>query len=407
MKISWIDRQARKILVSKMSGIKGGRITIQSDRTDAVGELNGDNLLLAKVTVKNPHFFRKILLGGSTGAGESYIKGDWETDDLVSLLSIFKINEQAYENLDGGWACVSELVNHIAHAFNKNTKDGSRKNISEHYDLGNDFFQLFLDETMAYSSGLYESETSTLKEASIAKFDRLCHQLELKSTDKVVEIGTGWGGFAVHAAENYGCEIVTTTISEEQYRKASELVQEKKLGSKIKVVKQDYREMDGVYDKLVSIEMIEAVGHRFLDTYIAKCGSLLKADGMMAIQAITVPDHRYDKHKYQSSFINKYIFPGSCLLSRKAITDSAKRMCGMHLVDEYDMTQDYARTLKAWRERFFANIDKVRKLGLSEDFIRMWDFYLSYSEAGFRHRWIGDYQLVYTKQEITPEETTR
>lgn len=399
MQISLIDRHARKILLSKMAEIKGGKLTIVSDRVDSIGNLNSSGSLEATITIRDPRCFRGILLGGSTGAGESYMRGEWDADDLVSLLGIIKLSEKAYEDLDSGWAYVSELVNHFRHAFRRNTKVGSQKNISDHYDLGNDFFKLFLDDTLAYSSGIYEAEESTLKDASIAKFERLCRKLNLRSSDRLVEIGTGWGGFAIHAAENYGCEIVTTTISKEQYNKATELVAQKKLGDKVKVLNRDYRDLVGMYDKLVSIEMIEAVGYNYLDTFIAKCGSLLNPEGLMAIQAITVPDHRYDKHKYQSSFINKYIFPGSNLLSRKVITESAERMCGMKLVDEHDMTHHYARTLRDWRKGFNASLDKVRGLGLSEDFIRMWEFYLSYCEAGFLHKWIGDYQLLYAKSE--------
>lgn len=394
-----IDRLARSILFAKVARLQCGRITVVSDRIDKLGGDNDENLLEAKITVNDPSFFLKTLFGGGTGAGESYMRGDWETDDLVNLIAVIKRNEAVYEGLDSGLAVFSEWKNHIFHAFRKNTRSGSEQNIIAHYDLGNDFFRLFLDDTMAYSAGIYSRENASLKDASVEKFDRICRKLDLSRHDKVVEIGTGWGGFATHAAENYGCNVVTTTISREQYRHALELVEQRKLDKKIKVLNRDYRDMDGVFDKLVSIEMIEAVGHNFLDTFTAKCGSLLKPDGRMAIQAITVPDNRYDRHKYQSSWINKYIFPGSNLLSRQAICESIKRTSGMELIDEKDITADYARTLQEWRVNFWKNIDRVKNLDLPDRFIRMWNFYLSCCEAAFRERWIGDSQFIFARQE--------
>jgi cyclopropane-fatty-acyl-phospholipid synthase len=394
-----VDRLARRILLSKLSGVKGGTLTVMSDRADSVGDPDPDDPVEVSITVNDPSFFRKVLFGGGTGAGESYMSGDWETDDLVALIAIIARNESVYDGLDGGLALLSEWKNHLLHSFSKNTRRGSKQNIVAHYDLGNDFFSLFLDETMAYSSGIYAHDDATLKDASVEKFDRVCRKLEIGARDRIVEIGTGWGGFALHAAENYGCEVVTTTVSEEQHSHASELVAEKKLDDKIKVLKRDYRDMEGTFDKLVSIEMIEAVGYNFLDTFMDKCGSLLTPDGQMALQAITVPDRRYDKHKSQSSWINKYIFPGSNLLSRKAICDSAMRTSAMSLVDEKDIADDYARTLREWRGNFWRNIDRVRELGLPERFVRMWNFYLCCCEAAFRERWIGDSQYIFARRE--------
>lgn len=396
MQISLIDKAARRILLGKLGRISGGCITIKSDRTDTVGLSDGEQPE-AHIYVNDPSCFRKIVLCGTTGAAESYINRDWDSEDMVELLGIIKSNQHVYEHLDSGWSAVSEWINHTYHALNRNSRKGSLKNIMAHYDLGNDFFELFLDDTMAYSAGIYETDNTTLREASIAKFDRICRKLDIGRKDRVVEIGTGWGGFAVHAAENYGCELVTTTISRKQHSKASELVREKGLDGKITVLNRDYRDLDGKFDKLVSIEMIEAVGHRYLDAFFAKCCDLLKDAGMMAIQAITVPDDRYHKHRRQSSFINKYIFPGSHLLSCGEITKRAERLCGMQLIDDRDITLDYSRTLHDWRRRFGENIDKVRKLGLSEEFVRMWDFYFAYCEAAFGRRWIGDHQLVYAK----------
>ena len=329
--------------------------------------------------------------------------GLWDSDDLVNAAQTIMANSSVYEGLDSGTAWISERIESVLHRLNKNTPRGSLKNIISHYDLGNEFFGIFLDKTMAYSSGIFETADASLHDASIAKFDHICRKLRLKPTDSLIEIGTGWGGFAVYAAKQYGCRVTTTTISREQLAFATERVKAAGLVDRVSVIDQDYRDLTGTYDKLVSIEMIEAVGHDFLGDFFQKCGSLLAEDGMMALQAITVPDERYSKHKDLGSFINKYIFPGSHLLSVRCICEGIAAETDMHLSNIEDITLHYARTLQLWREAFEAALPRVRALGMSDAFIRMWRFYLAFCEAGFRARWIGDAQLVFSKPSCTDD----
>jgi cyclopropane-fatty-acyl-phospholipid synthase len=270
-----------------------------------------------------------------------------------------------------------------------------------HYDLGNDFYRLFLDETMTYSSGIFETPESSLKAASIAKYDRLCRKLDLGPDDHVLEIGTGWGGFALYAAEKYGCEVTTTTISRQQYDYAKGKIEAAGLSHRIHLLKSDYRELTGRYDKLVSIEMIEAVGHQYYDTFFQVCARYLKADGLMAIQAITIADHAFEQHKKSVDFIKRYIFPGSCIPSIASLLAAMSRSSDLRLFHLEDITPHYATTLRMWRERFFDNIDQVRGLGFEDAFIRMWDYYMSYCEGGFLERYIGNVQMVFAKPHNT------
>ena len=274
---------------------------------------------------------------------------------------------------------------------------GSRKNIIAHYDLGNEFYSLFLDNTMTYSCGIFEQEQSTLEDASVAKYDRICKKLRLHPGDRVVEIGTGWGGFAVHAVQNYGVQVTTTTISNEQYEFAAKRFRDAGLDDQVSVLKKAYRDLRGTFDKLVSIEMIEAVGHHFYKTFFQTCSRLLKDDGMMALQAITIGDQIFNRHKRSVDFIKRYIFPGSCIPSITAISNALAKATDLRLVQLEDITPHYARTLREWRRRFFANIEKVRALGFSDTFIRMWEYYLCYCEGGFAERYIGDVQIVLAK----------
>ncbi|MDX1777215.1 MAG: cyclopropane-fatty-acyl-phospholipid synthase family protein, partial [Desulfobulbales bacterium] len=299
--------------------------------------------------------------------------------------------------MDKGWSRVTAPLLRMYHRLQKNTLNGSRKNIVAHYDLSNDFFKLFLDQTMGYSCGIFENRDSTLQEAQVAKFDRICRKLKLSKEDHVVEIGGGWGGFALHAVQNYGCRVSTTTISDNQYNYMQQLFDNAGLADRITVLKQDYRNLTGCYDKLVSIEMIEAVGHHFLDTFFKKCCQLLKPDGMMALQAIIIPDHEFDRHKHSVDFIKRYIFPGSCIPSVGVITKSIKKHTDLRLIDFKDITPHYATTLRMWRERFFDNLEKIKALGFSESFIRMWEFYLASCEGSFQENYNGDIQMIFSK----------
>ncbi len=351
----------------------------------------------ATVEVHDPCFYRNLAFGGSLGASEAYIRGEWTCDDLVGLVRIFCRNAAVSAGMERGTARFLRPVARLGHWLRRNTTAGSRRNIAAHYDLGNEFFALFLDETMAYSCAVFPQPDSTLHEASVAKFDRICRKLDLTPDDHLLEIGTGWGGFALHAARNYGCRVTTTTISQKQYDYTGGLVADAGLGDRVTVLCRDYRDLTGTYDKLVSIEMIEAVGHQFFDTYFRACSERLKPDGLMLLQAITIPDQRYDVYRRGVDFIQRYIFPGGCLPSVGAICDSVARTTDMRLMHFEDLTPHYAETLALWREQFLANRDGVRALGFSDAFIRTWDYYFCYCEGAFRERAIGDAQILLAK----------
>jgi cyclopropane-fatty-acyl-phospholipid synthase len=306
-------------------------------------------------------------------------------------------NRHAMDDVDSGWSRLSAPLLKFAHWLNRNDKDGSRRNISAHYDLGNRFFELFLDETMAYSCGIFQHAESTLWDASIAKFDAACSKLDLRPGQHLLEIGTGWGGLAIHAASRYGCRVTTTTISQEQYDMARERVARAGLQDRVTVIKEDYRDLSGQYDALVSIEMIEAVGHHYLDAYFRRCSALLKPAGAMLLQSITIRDQFYEHARRSVDFIKRFIFPGCCIPSVKSITDSLTRATDLKLFHMEDIGPHYSRTLKLWRERFMARQTEVRALGYPESFLRMWEYYLCYCEGGFEERQLGDVQMLLTK----------
>jgi cyclopropane-fatty-acyl-phospholipid synthase len=361
------------------------------------GKHTAECSLSATVEVVHPQFWADAAFGGTTGAGEAFIHGHWHSDDLVALVRIMVLNRHIMAEMEGGLAFLTAPLRRIFHFMNRNSKDGSRRNIAAHYDLGNDFFQLFLDDTMAYSCGIFERPESTLYEASVAKFDAACDKLALEPTDHLVEIGTGWGGLAIHAARKYGCRVTTTTISKEQYALAKERVAAAGLSDRIDLRLDDYRDLTGRYDKLISIEMIEAVGHHYLDTYIAKCSSLLKPNGAMLLQAITIQDQIYQDALKGVDFIQRFVFPGSFIPSVTAITDAVTRSSDMKVFHLRDIGPHYATTLRKWRESFFANIGRVRALGYPEEFIRLWDYYLCYCEGGFAERQLGDVHMLMVK----------
>ena len=393
-----LDRFARGAVLSRLAGIKDGRVVVEDGgERIPLGQSAADADLRATIRVNDHRFYSDLALAGSMGAAESYMAGSWTTDDLTALVQIMIRNREVTEGIDGGLARLANPVRRFIHYLNRNTKTGSERNIAAHYDLGNDFFELILDRTLMYSCAIFERPDATLEEAAIAKVDRICRKLDLRAHDHLVEIGTGWGGFAIHAAKNYGCRITTTTISREQHDYAVKRIAAEGLSERITVLFKDYRDLTGQFDKAVSIEMIEAVGHQFLDSYFRKCGELLKPDGMMLLQAITITDREYEASLKRVDFIKKYIFPGSFLPSVTALCDSITRSSDMHLFHLEDITPNYAETLKNWRLRMFKNIERVRALGYPEEFIRMWEFYLCYSEAGFRERYIGDVQMLLTK----------
>jgi cyclopropane-fatty-acyl-phospholipid synthase len=399
-----VERFARRAVLARLEGIKRGRIVIE-DGAERItfGQDTSTADLRATIRVLDHRFYADLALGGSMGAGEAYMAGSWTTDDLTALVQIMIRNRDVMEGMDGGLARLANPVRRLLHYFNRNTKAGSQRNIAAHYDLGNEFFELILDRTLMYSCAIFPRPDSTLEEAAIAKVDRICRKLDLRAHDHLLEIGTGWGGFAIHAARNYGCRVTTTTISRAQHDYATKKIAEQGLSERITVLFKDYRDLSadltGKFDKAVSIEMIEAVGHQFVDSYFRKCGELLKADGMMLLQAITIADQYYEGAVRRVDFIKKYIFPGSFIPSVTALCDSITRASDLRLFHLEDLTPNYAETLKNWRMRMFKNIERVRALGYPEEFIRMWEFYLCYCEGGFRERYIGDVQMLLTKPE--------
>ena len=393
-----LDKIARKAVLSLLNKLQHGRITLIEDGQQlAFGEDVSAASLNADINVYHYQFYSRILFGGSIGAAEAYMDALWSADDLTTVMRILALNRKAFADMEKGLARLTAPLYQFYHSARKNTKVGSRKNILAHYDLGNEFYTLFLDPTMTYSCGIFEHDHSTLEEASTAKYDRLCRKLELRPGHRVVEIGTGWGGFAVHAAKHYGVHVTTTTISDEQYRYAENRFREAGLTDQINLLKQDYRDLTGEFDRLVSIEMIEAVGHHFYNTFFQTCSRLLKAGGLMALQAITIGDQIFDRHKRSVDFIKRYIFPGSCIPSVTAISNAIATATDLRMIHLEDITPHYARTLREWRRRFFANIDAVRNMGYPDTFIRMWEYYLCYCEGGFAERYIGDVQVLFAK----------
>ena len=387
-----LDRFAEGLVRKQLAQLKVGRLTlIDGDRVDHFGGGEGP---AATITVRHADFWSDIAFGGSIGAGEAYMQGSWQVDDLTALVRLLLRNREVLDGMEGGAAAVTRPLQKLFHWVNRNTREGARRNISAHYDLGNDFFGLWLDETMMYSSAIFAREDMSLHEAQLHRLDTICERLDLQPDDHLVEIGTGWGGLAIHAAKHYGCRVTTTTISEEQYKLAKARVAEAGLEDRITLLLEDYRDLEGQYDKLVSIEMIEAIGWRQYDTYFAKCNELLKPGGRLLIQAITIAEPQYEEAKRSVDFIQRYIFPGANIPSVNAMTTSIAKAGDLMTTGLHDIGLDYAKTLNHWRQNFFARIDEVRAQGYSEAFIRMWEYYLCYCEGGFEERAISDVHLL-------------
>lgn len=393
-----LDKWAKRLLLSLLHRIHVGEVVLRDgDEQHVFGRIHEKCSLRCLLTVLHPRFYSQALFGGSVGAGEAYMAGHWSSDDLTALLRIIFLNQSVFKELDSGLSRLKTPAYKIYHFLHRDSRKGSRINIAAHYDIGNDLYALFLDETLTYSCGIFERPDSSLQEASIAKYDRICRKLELSSKDHVLEIGTGWGGFAIHAAGRYGCRVTTTTISRAQHDLARERIRSAGLDDKVHLLFKDYRDLKGSFDKLVSIEMIEAVGHHYLNNFFRCCSNLLTERGTMLLQAITISDQAFERHKREVDFIKLYIFPGSCIPSVTAIGNAIASATDLRLVHLEDITPHYARTLRTWRERFFENIDQVRFLGYSDTFVRMWTFYLCYCEAGFQERYLGDVQMLFAK----------
>lgn len=393
----WVAKFAKAQILKRLSHIKEGQLTlIDGDVTHHFGASNPQGIA-ACIIVHDARFYGEIAFGGSLGAGEAYMLGYWTSDHLADVIRLMCVNQSVMDTLEGGYQWFMKPVMKVLHWLNSNTTEGSRKNIAAHYDLGNAMFALFLDPTMMYSSAVFTKDTQTLQAASELKLKTICDKLALKPSDHVVEIGTGWGGFAIYAATHYGCKVTTTTISQQQYALAKARIHAASLQDRITLLLEDYRLLTGTFDKLVSIEMIEAVGYQFYDTYFAKVSQLLKPDGLACIQAITIADQRFESAKKSVDFIQRYIFPGACIPSNTAMLKSITNTTNLRLFDLEDIGPHYATTLRMWRENFFNQIDAVRALGYSDEFIKMWDFYLCYCEGGFAERALGDVHLLLAK----------
>jgi len=359
----------------------------------------GDEMseLQVSIRVHDDRFYSALALEGSVGAAESYSRGDWDCDELTRLIRVFVRNRDWLDDIENGSARIKNMLLKVGHFFNKNSQQGSQKNIADHYDLGNDLFRLFLDERMMYSSAVYESPQDDLETAATRKLQLICEKLQLNAQDHVIEIGTGWGGFAIYAAEHYGCRVTTTTISQEQFNHARQAVEKAGLSDRVTVLKKDYRELTGRFDKLVSIEMVEAVGHHYLATYLKQCDALLKDDGLALIQAITIEDSRYQQALKSVDFIKKHIFPGSFIPSVSTLVGTAGNQSQLKLVNLEDIGDSYARTLADWQQRFNQQTRALEALGYDKEFRRMWRFYFSYCEGGFIERAISDVHLLFSK----------
>ena len=396
--LSVLGKMAKSLLLGQLRKIRDGRLRlIDADFVETFGAVTEAAPFDVTIRVRNPRFYSDVVFAGTLGSGEAYMNGYWHCDNLTGLVRLMVINRHLMNDVDAGWSRVSAPLLNLAHWLNRNDKTGSRRNIAAHYDVGNRFFELVLDETMAYSCGIFADAGASLLQASTAKFDAACSKLDLKRGQHLLEIGTGWGGLAIHAARRYGCRVTTTTISREQYDYSKERVARAGLSDRITLLLEDYRDLSGQYDALVSIEMIEAVGHQYLDGYFRRCSELLRPSGAMLLQAITIRDQFYDQARRSVDFIKRFIFPGSFIPSVHVLVNSLARATDLKLFHLEDIGPHYARTLKLWRERFLARQADVRALGYPERFVRMWEFYLCYCEGGFEERQLGDVQMLLTK----------
>lgn len=394
---------ARDLLLRVLRNLQVGTLTIHDgEEVFRLGNDERPEAPHADVTVHNERTYWRVLTGGTIASGEAYIDGDWSSRNLTEVTRLFSANIATMEAMAARQHWWTRLALKIAHWGNRNTPDGSQKNISAHYDLGNDFFELFLDPKMMYSSAVFSHPKADLNEAAEHKLALICQSLELKATDTLIEIGTGWGGMALYAAEHYGCHVTTTTISREQFQHTVDEVKRRGLEDRITVLCEDYRQLTGKFDKLVSIEMIEAVGHEFYDSYFRCVSDLLKPHGKAVIQAITIPDQRYEQARQSVDFIKRYIFPGGCLPSLGVISENLGKHTDLQMIDLIDITRDYASTLEAWHHAFLDQLNRVREMGFDDRFIRMWRFYLSYCEGGFRERIIGTFQITLAKPGYRP-----
>jgi cyclopropane-fatty-acyl-phospholipid synthase len=397
-----IDAVARSVVRALLRGTRHGTLTIhEPNGSPNVFGAPCDGGPAVSVTVNDRRFYR-ALLRGSLGVGDAYTEHWFDCDELPELARLAALNMPALDRWRRGARPMVAVPQAAARWWQRNTPQRARRNVAAHYDLGNDLFALMLDETMMYSCAIFDEPAISLHEAQLAKLDRICVKLDLRPSDHVLEIGTGWGGFAIHAASRFGCRVTTTTISAEQHALAAERVRAAGVGDRITLLLKDYRELDGTFDKLVSIEMIEAVGWQYFDTFFQRCASLLTPEGSMLLQAITIDERAYDVEKAKRSFANTHVFPGGCLPSLGAISRSVARVTDLRPIQVEDITAHYVHTLRCWRENFLASIERVRSLGYDGRFQRTWELYLAYCEGGFGGGRINDIQLLLGKPGYVP-----
>lgn len=406
-----VNAVARKAIFQALKRVQFGGITVIEDYaqqtqaysfgSQAINSKSssaiGRHFLHVTLTIHDISVYRQLLFGGSIALADSYINGEWDTDDLTGLIRLAARNLAVLNKLENRFAGISKAFEKANHQLRSNDQSGSKSNILAHYDLGNDMYQRFLDETMMYSSAVYKNPEATLSEAQQHKLALICQRLQLTADDQVIEIGTGWGGFAIYAASHYGCHVTTTTISDAQFDEAQARIDAAGLSEKITLLKEDYRNLSGQYDKLVSIEMIEAVGYEYLPTFFAKCNDLLKPTGLMVLQAITFNDQNYQDYIDSVDFIQTHIFPGGCLLSNQELNNQFTQQTDMVIKQLHDYGFDYAHTLRDWRIAFMSQREEIKALGYDEAFIRLWEFYFCYCEGGFLERTIGVVQLTAVK----------
>ena len=397
-KLTWFEEKCRAIVLHTLGKMKDACIEIHENSYSSThGDINAS--LKAHMHIHDPSIYPDIIKGGSIAAAEGYISKKWTSSDLTQLIRIFARNQKALDEVENKSGWLNTLQNKLLNFKNSNTVTGSKKNILAHYDLGNNLYTRFLDPQMMYSSAIYSDEKTTLDQAQTLKLKTICDKLNLTADDHLIEIGTGWGGLAIFAATHYGCKVTTTTISDAQFEYAQDRVNSLGLSEKITLLKKDYRLLEGQYDKLVSIEMIEAVGHNFMAEFFNKCNSLLKPNGKLLIQAITIADQRYDNYRKNTDFIQKYIFPGGCLPSIAVISEHIATSTDMMIDNISDIGLHYARTLNDWRRNFDKNWEDISQFGFDEQFKRLWHYYFAYCEGAFIERVISTHHIVARKPE--------
>ncbi len=402
LNISWSDQLAKNILFNKLSLLKHGFLQIHiGDMIYEFGDVVEQKELHAVIHVHDARVFKAVMFGGEPAAGKTYVQAWWSSENILDVIRIFTLNRAVLFSIKYGFASLAKYFYSISHKLNKNSQHGSRRNIQAHYDIGNSLYSLFLDKSMMYSSAYYTKENDTLEKASEYKLKMICEKLDLRANDQVLEIGSGWGGFAVYAAENYGCNVTTITISDEQYSHVKKRIESRNLSELVTVEKQDYRNLEnsgaGKFDKLVSIEMVESVGHQYLDEYFKICSRMLKSNGMMLIQAITISDYLYKDYLGSMDFIRKHVFPGGSLPCVSGILNSISRGTDLSLFHSESFASSYARTLECWYDRFVQSREKVIELGYPHTFLRLWEYYLKYCQVGFEERIIDVHHLCFRK----------